>query len=187
MMIMPSHVRCGICAPPAIPPSAPPAMQPMPSIEASIPHMLPAAQQERSVMPNNIGAGHIGAGGGGGTHIVPLCEPHVLVAASAQQGGRSMIGKPAGTFGAVHTVVPHCIPADAPVPAATALVPAAPTVPVPAAPTGPPAVLSSPPQPKTLTKVASATAVHARLFIAGNSLRLQDAQLRPARREYHNV
>lgn len=191
MMIMPSHVRCGIIPPPASPASAPPAMQPMPSIDASMPHMFPAAQHERSVMPNNIGAGHAGAGGGGGTHIVPLSEPQVLVAGSAQHAGRSMMGRPAGTFGAMHTVVPQGMPAGAPVPAAaTALVPAAPTVPVPpkpAAPTGIPVVPSSPPQPKTLTKAASATAVHARLFIAGNSLHLQDAQLRPARREYHNV
>jgi hypothetical protein len=48
----------------------------MPSIEASTPHMLFAAQHERSVMPKTIGAGQFGAGGGGGTHIPPLIVPH---------------------------------------------------------------------------------------------------------------
>ena len=103
----------------------------------------------------------------------PLVVPQVLVAASAQHGGLSMIPRPGGIAGAEHITVPHGMGAIAPVPAA-AEVPAKPAVPPPkpAVPTGAGVVPSSPPHPNTLTKPASATAVHHALFIAGNPLRL---------------
>jgi hypothetical protein len=49
----------------------------MPIIDASMPHMLLAAQHARSMMPpNDGGAGQFGAGGGGGSHTAPFMVPH---------------------------------------------------------------------------------------------------------------
>jgi hypothetical protein len=154
------------------------AMQSRPAIEASIPHSCVAAmQQARSVKPPKLGgAGHNGAGGGGGVHVVPFSAPHVLVAVFAQHAGSSMKPgsiTPPGIAGAAHMAVPHGTGATAAVPAVP------PPVPLKAAPPLNPAVAcpgvvvpSSPPHPNTLTKPASATAVHHALFIAGNPLRI---------------
>jgi hypothetical protein len=49
----------------------------MPIIEASTPHMLFAAQHERSMKPpNDGGAGQLGAAAGGGSHTAPFMVPH---------------------------------------------------------------------------------------------------------------
>jgi hypothetical protein len=147
----------------------------MPNIEPSTPHMFVAVTQHGiNVMPSSIGAGHDGAGAGGSMQTPLLSDPHVLVAGFAQHGGETMmgIGMPPGMAGAVHVNVPHGTGAIAAVPAVTVPNPAKPAAPpAPPVPTGVPVVPSSPPHPNTLTKQASATAVHHALFIAGNPLR----------------
>jgi hypothetical protein len=106
--------------------------------------------------------------------VAPFSEPHVLVATFAQQGGRN--NKPGiitGSIGALHVAVPHATGAIAPVPAVPPPKPPDATPPPkPAVTCGPGVVPSSPPHPNTLTRPASATAVHHALFIAGNPLRV---------------
>jgi hypothetical protein len=160
-------------------------MQPIPTIDASIPQICVAGTQHAcSMIPPKLGgAGHAGAAGGGGMQTPPLIEPHVLVAAT-QQGGWSVkpgIIAPPGSAGALHVVVPHGIGAIAPVPAVAAPPPkpaaAPPLNPAVACPGA--VVPSSPPHPNTLTKPASATAVHHALFIAGNPLRIHGRACAP--------
>jgi len=75
---------------------------------------------------------------------------------------------PPGIAGALHVVVPQGIAAGAAVPATAEVLPPNPAKPPPnpAVATGVGVVPSSPPHPNTLTKQASATAVHHALFIA---------------------
>jgi hypothetical protein len=145
-------------------------------------------QHARTMNPPSEGEGQFGAAAGGGMHWPPLIEPHVLVAGFAQHAAAGMIGMLAGSMGEVHIVVPQGTGAAAPVPAVVPTPPTPPvTKPVPPVTCAGVPVPSSPPHPNTLTKQASATAVHHALFICWNHSVYTDAHCARRPPAYHRV